>query len=80
MINMEKRVKISCEDVMKSADNYFMKNGLNREESDPEQFCASYSGGGGYVRIQCCPEDKHTRINVEGREWEYQIKQFMGNL
>ena len=80
MINMEKRVKMPCEDVMKHANSYFMENGLDCEESDPEQFCAYYSGGGGYVSILCCPEDKYTRINVEGREWEYQIKEFLAKF
>ena len=80
MINMEKSVTMSCEEVMKRADNYFSKNGLSCDESDAEHFCAYYSGGGGHVRIHCCPESKGTRINIEGREWDYQIKQFMANL
>ena len=80
MINMEKRVKRSCENVMKSADDYFIKNGLVSEENDTENFCATYSGGGGYVGIRCCPEGKHNRIHIEGREWEHQIKRFLENL
>jgi len=80
MINMEKHIKTSCKDVIKYADAFFMNNGLDSTDRDPERFCATYSGGGGYVSLQCCPEDKHTRVLVEGREWEYQIKEFMKNI
>jgi hypothetical protein len=65
---------------MKSTDSYFLKNGLEREEDESGQFCACYSGGGGYVMVPCCREDEYPRVNVEGREWEYQIKQFLGSL
>jgi hypothetical protein len=80
MINIEKSVTMSCAEVMKGADIYFLKNGLSCDENDSENFRACYSGGGGYVRIQCCPEGKSARIHIEGREWDYQIKQFMANL
>jgi hypothetical protein len=80
MINMEKHLKTPCHEVMKYADAFFTNNGLESEDSNPEQFCAHYSGGGGYVSVQCCPEDNHTRVLVEGREWEYQIKEFMKKL
>ena len=55
MINMEKKVTMSCREVMKRADSYFSKNGLSCDESDAEHFCVYYSGGGGFVRVQCCP-------------------------
>jgi hypothetical protein len=58
----------------------FGKEGLGLEEKEKNPCCITFEGGGGYVAIDIADEKKRTNVDVETREWEYQVKQFLGKL
>jgi len=51
---------------------------LKNDESDNNESCLIFEGGGGYVKITSCIEEDDTRnVEVETREWDRRIKSFM---
>jgi hypothetical protein len=50
--------------------------------ADQGTCCARFEGAGGYVFVQTADIDDRdgSSVTIEGREWEYQIKQFMGEI
>jgi len=82
MLSMEKRTRFGPEEIVKKAVAFFGPDGLGLETTEQERCCARFAGGGGFVSVQV--EDiegaRGARVNVEGREWETQIKEFLGTL
>ncbi len=78
-ISLETTSKLSPEDIIKKARKTFLEeHGLDIEEE--AQCCLRMQGGGGFVYIQAVEEDDKTRVTLEGREWTYQLKQFMESI
>jgi len=74
----EKKSKISCQEVFDKADEFFDQGlGLDR---DKEGECSSYTGGGGHVKISCCPDDEKSVVEIETREWDRMVKQFLTEI
>jgi hypothetical protein len=82
MLNMEKESKLEASDVIRSAVSFFGPDGLGLTVAKNEDCCASFNGGGGFVFVTVAQiEDrKKTKVTVEGREWDEQIKNFMASL
>lgn len=38
-----------------------------------------FEGGGGHVTVVAC-ENEETEIEIETREWDYQVKKFLGKI
>jgi hypothetical protein len=51
---------------------------LDETESGP--CCISFSGAGGYVTVTVSEEANLREVDVESREFEHQVKQFLGSL
>jgi hypothetical protein len=69
--------KLSPEAVTAKAVAYFGEGGLGLRVTDQNAFCAYFAGGGGYVSVTTCLEGKKTVVDLETREWDYHVKQFM---
>ena len=79
MIRMSKKTKLVPAEIIKRAYNYFGTDiGLSEKRRNP--CCILFEGSGGYVSVNLIEEDKHQVVETEGREWEYQVKEFMGRL
>jgi len=68
--------KLSPEEVLKKAKTYFGE-GLGLEVTDQGPCCASFLGGGGHVTVTARTEEKRTVVDLETREWDYQVQHFM---
>ena len=44
------------------------------------QCCVYFEGGGGFVRVTASKREKRTGVELETREWDYQVKQFMQEI
>jgi hypothetical protein len=42
--------------------------------------CFSFAGGGGYVSVTVSAGEKKTTVELETREWDYQVQQFMREI
>ena len=76
MLNLEVKTKLSPEDASKRVKAFFGKGGLGLELDEESTGCFNFSGSGGFVNALICPEEGKTRIELQSREWERQIKKF----
>jgi hypothetical protein len=82
MIKMGKESKYSPAEVVERAVDFFGPSGAGLNLMDQGACCARFEGAGGYVFVQTADIDgsEGSDVTVEGREWEYQIRQFMGEI
>lgn len=73
--------KLSPEEAIEEAIAYFGEGGLGLETDQQGPCCAHFEGGGGFVRVTASDEGaKPTTVNLETREWDYHVKQFMQKI
>ena len=70
--------KLSTTEILNRAERYFGEGGLGLEVTSHDDCCISLAGGGGHVTVTVTEGDK-TSIDVETREWDYQVKKFMAD-
>ena len=80
MLRIAKPTKLVPEAVIDRALKFFGKGGWGLEEIQRNPCCISFEGGGGHVSILIDDQEKHRIVDVETREFEYPVKQFLGNL
>jgi len=77
MIRIGKQTRLKPPDVILRAADFFGKGGEGLEEKSRNPCCISFEGAGGYVAVSVVDEDKHRTIDIESREFEYQVKRFL---
>lgn len=70
----------SPEEVIEQAKGYFGEDGLGLTLTAENPCCATFEGGGGHVSVTATREDDMTEVELETREWDYQVKKFMGRV
>jgi hypothetical protein len=80
MLNLERKTKLSQEDVLQKLKQFFGKGGLGLELSDETPQCLTFIGGGAYVTATLCSEEDRTRVNLVTQEWDYDVKEFASSL
>ncbi|HUV73907.1 MAG TPA: hypothetical protein VMW79_06335 [Anaerolineae bacterium] len=68
--------KLSVSEILDRAEEYFGEGGLGLEVTSRDNCCISLAGGGGHVTVTVAKGDK-TSVDLETREWDYQVKKFM---
>ena len=59
------------------AKNYFGPQGVGPEVIDEHETSVTLMGGGGHVSVVACSGEKQTTLELETREWDYPVRQFM---
>ena len=77
MIRMTKQTRLKPPDVIVRASEFFGKGGEGLEETERNPCCISFEGAGGYVAVSVVEEEKHRTVDIESREFEYQVKRFL---
>lgn len=72
--------KLSPGEAITRAVQYFGKGGLGLEIESQCGDCVTFTGGGGSVGVVACPQEKGTSVEIESREWDYQVKSFLDKL
>lgn len=80
MINMEKETDLLPEKILDRAVNRFGPSGLGMTVVDKDECCARFEGGGGFVYINTAELETGTKITIEGREWDYHIRNFLRDI
>ncbi len=80
MLKLNTRTKRQPEEVVKKALEFFGPGGYGLKVTEQNDTCASFEGGGGEVRVTACADDKGTSVDLESREWEYQLREFIGKI
>lgn len=80
MARYGKESKLSVDQVLEKAREFFGPGGVGLEIKDQGQGCAHFEGGGGHVAIDGCSLEKGSEITLETREWDYQVKKFLKKI
>lgn len=71
--------KLSPEKVLEKAVAAFGEGGAGLDVVEQSRCCARFEGGGGHVFLTVSEADRN-RVDLETREWDYQVRQFMRRL
>ncbi|MGW8300875.1 MAG: hypothetical protein ACWGNO_02345 [Desulfobacterales bacterium] len=77
---MAKQTRLKPEEIIARAVEFFGEKGEQLNERDRNPCCVYFEGGGGYVAISIVDESKMRTLDVETREFEYQVKRFLQTL
>ena len=80
MLKLNVRTKSKPEEVVKKALEFFGPGGYGLKVTEQSDTCAYFEGGGGGIEVTACTDDKGTLVDLETREWEYQVKEFAGKI
>lgn len=81
MINMGKKSKLKPDEVISKALAYFGPNGVGLDVKANNENSARFEAMGGFVYIEAANGDrKETDVSIMGREFEFQIRQFLSEL
>jgi hypothetical protein len=80
MLNLNIKTKSKPEDVINKAVKFFGPGGYALKIVQQAPGYAEFEGGGGGVRVTARTEGKETSVDLETREWEYQLKEFVEQL
>lgn len=73
-------IKLSPGAAMERAITYFGKGGLGLELIEQNECCVYFKGGGGHISVTVGAGEKRTTVELETREWDYHVKQFMRQI
>ncbi len=80
MLKIVTKTKLSPEEAIKRAVEFFGPGGYGLEVKNQTPDCVSFEGGGGGVEVTACTEEKRTSVELFSREWDYQIKEFIAKI
>ena len=70
---------LTPQEALAQALTYFGRGGQGLEVTSKDDFSLVFQGGGGYVAVTARPGDK-TTLDLETREWDYAVRQFMAEV
>lgn len=80
MLSMTKESVLKPEDVIRRAMDFFGSKGLGLTLREEESYSVYFEGGGGGVRVNAAESKKGSTIDVETREWESQVEDFLARI
>jgi hypothetical protein len=80
MARYGKESRLNQAKVLEKAHEFFGPGGLGLEVKEQGKDCASFEGGGGHIFVQACEKGKGSDVELETREWDYQVKEFMEKI
>jgi hypothetical protein len=76
----EVTTKLSPQQAIAYAKDYFGPQGIGLEVTDEQETYVTLQGGGGHVSVVVCPGETQTTVELETREWDYPVRQFMSQV
>ena len=70
----------SPQDVLQAAVEFFGPGGAGLTVAQRSDDAVRFEGGGGHVVVQARPKDGGAELDIETREWEYQVRQFLAQI
>ena len=74
------RTRQTPEKAIQEATAFFGEGGLGLDIVEQSPCCVSFQGGGGHIAITANTRDKETTLELETREWDYPVQQFMRQI
>ena len=79
-MNYEKKIKHEPAKVLQEAIHFFGPGGMGLDIVEQDETHASFEGGGGYVYVRFREEEKSWQVEVETREWDYNVQKFLEKI
>jgi hypothetical protein len=73
----ETQTTLSPEEVLAIATRFFGPGGLGLTVRHVDAESATYTGPGSHVRVAAWLEGGRTTVEIETREWDQQVRQFL---
>jgi hypothetical protein len=80
MLKMAARTKLEPEAVIKRALAFFGPEGHGLEIREQRADYICLEGGGGIVEVSVSAAAKGSSVEMVSREWDYQLKEFLGSI
>ena len=80
MAHYSTETRLTSEEVLRRATLYFGPEGLGLEVCQQDPCRMDFTGGGGHVTIAASAEGGKTAVDLETREWDFQVRQFMSEI
>jgi len=80
MLNLSTKSRLKPEEVVKRAVRFFGPDGYGLEVTEQDKCCGQFEGGGGGVRVIASTEKNGSTVDIESREWDYQVKEFIDKI
>jgi hypothetical protein len=74
------QAKVSIEEAVTRAKDYFGKGNLGLEVVEETPVCLRMTGGGGHVRVTSGEGVGTVEFELKTREWDYHVRRFMREL
>lgn len=68
------------QDIVRKAVAFFGPGGAGLDVKEEGPCCAHFEGGGGHVSLDIREGETGSEIDLETREWDYQVKEFMKRI
>ena len=73
--------KLSSDQALQRAVAFFGPGGgTGLEVTEQGGCCAHFVGGGGHIHVTVAAGERRTTVELETREWDYDVKQFMRQI
>ena len=80
MLRMAAKTKLSPEEIVKRAVAFFGPGGYGLEVKEQASGYICLEGGGGVVEVTASAQAKGASVELVSREWDYQVKEFLGTI
>ena len=80
MLKLGTKTKLTPEETIKRAIAFFGTGGYGLKVIEETPTSVNFEGGGGGVAIVACAEEKGSSVDLISREWDYQVKEFVGKI
>lgn len=80
MLKISTKSKLNPQEAIKRAVEFFGPGGYGLIIKQQTDECAYFEGGGGGIDVIACAEKKGSTVDIESREWDLQVKEFIGKI
>ena len=80
MLTIAAKTKMKPDAIIKRAVDFFGPKGYKLRIDGQDATGVTFEGGGGSVSVSITVEGKQTSVELTSREWDYQVKEFVGTI
>jgi len=80
MLRIAKNSKRKPEEIMVIATAFFGPQGTGLKIKPRGENSVEFFGGGGFVLLEITPDEAGSEVEIQTREWEYDVKQFLQEI
>lgn len=80
MLNISTKTKMTPEEVIKKAIDFFGPDGYKLKIVYQSETSASFEGQGGTIDINACQQKGYSSVDFISHEWDFQVKEFINKV